>query len=215
MKIKTNFILFLIFASCISSAQKKHSIGFQTGMMQFTQSKYSLNLNYWGFQYFRSFSKNIYLSVHLSKWTTWNDKFLPRQFGEVYSNCWYDISNVKSCEKKLLLRKNYKMFDLGVNYSLVEKVKMSKLLVGVRLSLASGKNTYIDSVIAPTSPPFDNIEYIYRNTNPTYVGMVPSIDYRYYIWKKRISLGSTIEARKYFGLKDIQFDLGFNINYNF
>ncbi len=107
------------------------------------------------------------------------------------------------------------MLDIGVNYSLVEKVKMSKLLVGVSLSFASGRNTYIDSVIAPTSPPFDNIDYIYRNTNPTYVGMVPSIDYRYYIWKKRISLGSTIEARKYFGLKDIQFDLGFNINYNF
>ncbi len=206
--------IIVIFIISTSQAQKMNSISYNFGAMFFTQSHQTININQWGIQYERKFQKKFNISFAFNKWTTWNDKFMPRQIGTVYNKCWYSF-NPKLCEKKIESRSFYKMLDVTFLKAMTNKKKFGILRTGAGISYTWGINNFVDSVITSNIPPFDNIETIYSKQHKKYIGVIPTLDYRYNFWGNRIALGTIIRARKYIGLKDIQLDFNLYLGYNF
>jgi len=208
-------IVLLLLISIQSKSQKHNSISFNLGMMKFAQSVYPLTFfTIRGINYERKI-RNIKLGIAYNRWVKEDDKIIPLDYESDVKSKDYYLWNLKATEKKLVARQNYFMIDFNFFNKLLLPKKIGELYVGGAFSYTQGKNSYCDTVILSPYPPFDDIDISYYHKTGRYFGLVPTINYNYYLFKEKIILGIHVRARKYFGLNDTQFDLGIHFGYNF
>lgn len=122
---------------------------------------------------------------------------------------WYDD------EGKLYNRKDYHYWDLGVRYEMV-KIKKHSFNIIQYLSLAHGKDSYVDKIIAFEYPNEFHIIYLILETKKaSYWGGVTGIDYNYHLWNDKVNIGAEVSARYYLNNFPFQLSYGLRIGYNF
>lgn len=212
--IKLISILSITLFSVNSIAQNKNKLQINTDMMLISNFVYAEDFSQWGFSYSRQISKNSLLSIGLSKWTTSDDFFLPEREGVLYSEC-YIYSDYEDCVKELIARKFYKRINASYDFYLMPYNKYGEILLSAGISYTRGVNVYLDSIITPTQPPFDNYEGFYKQEVKGYIGLFPKFEYNYKLFKNRFLVGLHFMPQKYFGLKSIQLDIGIHLGVMF
>ncbi len=153
----------------------------------------------------RKVYKNWRLEIGYNEWNP-NKDFL--QLPELWGTPNFELKP-GALEFRIL----YRMIDFMVCYKL-NRLKKYNILLGIGYSKCWGANTYIDSIYLNPGPPYDGIIYAH-STIVLYDGIIAKIAYDYNIFRNRISIGTDIKFRKYFGAYIYQIDYGFHLKLNF
>lgn len=210
----SNYILFCLLFYCFNlNAQKNNQI-YLHASDTWHRGKFWSVINFseqYGFGYKRKIWKNTSIVFSYAEWSyKYNGEILNTR----YEKCSFSGHD---CVGGIYSRKKYKFVDLLLDYAIIEKVKIGSVNVQLGLSGFKGQNSVIDSVLMPTSPPFDNFDTYSRAELEHTIGYSAGFHYNYYFWKKRLSIGLHFKLSKFFSTKQdfLQITRGIQVGVNF
>jgi len=118
---------------------------------------------------------------------------------------------------KLVYRGKYQYYDVECAYTFFQKPRHN-IHGFTGISLAHGKNSYLDWLVLAPGPPHgqgDVIDVRFVEKAESYFGLFAGIGYDYFFWKKRISTGSDVSVRWYSNGFPFQLNYGLHVGYNF
>lgn len=207
---KNIFILLLLNCS-ITQAQPKNEIMVSgtSFYIPISKSFYINPLLQPKYTYSHIFNDRLGCSVSFAFWNKNEHLFFSNgNPGIVYINC-----PDAQCKSGLNRMINYKFFDIGTNYSICKsKNWKSNLLASI--SSASGINEITDSLIYPPASP-DTYIYYSHNEKANYIGLSSQINLKRRIYFKNLYLGAEFKVSKFIHFKNVIYNYGFNISYEF
>lgn len=208
------FILILIANSSIS--QKNNSILINSDAIKFTKSNYLFNIfSQIGITYQRKINKSIAFNIAYSQWNRSKNFGMPTpRPAYIVESCWKK-NNGKDCTGKVYARENYKMIDFSGDYFIKNFNKIGNLSISLGISFQWGLNHYLDSIVTPSIPPYDQYDIYVHQNKMSYIGATAGLKYNYPFWKDRMIVGLHSKCRKYFTYNSIQFDFGLHFGYSF
>ena len=161
------------------------------------------------YTYSHNFNDKLGFSLGFSFWNKNEHLFFSNgNPGIVYIKC-PEIP----CKSGLNRMINYNFFDIGANYS-IYKSKNWKSNLLASISSASGINEITDSLIYPPASP-DTYIYYSHNEKANYIGLSSQINLKRRIYFKNLYLGAEFKVSKFIHFKNVIYNYGFNISYEF
>lgn len=216
---KKHIVIFaFVFVSTIQLNAQKNSVNLFMGNNSLyhnnmSKTKNSKLINTLGVEYSRKIDDKLSIGIRYMQ-PNYSNPYSAGYMGERHFSShltidWYDDVG------KLYMRRDYHYWDLGVSYECV-RVKKHSLNLKQHISLAHGKDEYVEDIIAYEYPnEFHIIHFSVSVKNAQYWGGVSGLNYNYSLWKERLNVGAEFSLRYYFIDFPFQLNYGLHLGYNF